>query len=539
MTTIVASMRWPRAPLWRGAVVGAFMLTVPGLLLGMGAATLLWRWRGTPNATRWGWASLSAVAVLGVPHPVWVAPIQLAMGARGASVLTSAVMQALVGPLAAMLLFRAPSGAARAAPLGLPAAGAQQAGVLLGRDASGRPVTLDLAGEATVAVIGQSGTGKTVDLIALVAQAVRLGWSAVVLDLKAGASLKADLGSLAAATGFPLSVFDPDDPHTLGFNPCAGSPDRVANALVSSFLYTGIADVYAQVALVMITAIVATHQALGKSVTIESIVESFDEAGWNALSKWARQHPPADPGAAQHWLGYLDALIKSGKTARVIAEGHVGMKSRLAALTQGGFGPLLRQDDAIDLAASVAQCGITYFGLSALARPTDVALVGNVLIQTLKQLAAQRHRQRDRVPCLVVIDEVPSLGDPAQLDTLLLQAREGGMTVVAASQFLPEDRALRATLLGAGVVIAHRVAAPDAAPLAEAFGEREVLEVRPSFDYTMGTVTRAMVQRRNTFTITPDQLRNLERGQAAVRIVRNRPAERAQIVWMHKEEMMP
>ncbi len=526
---------------WLGvSVIG--VLVAPGVLLGLLAAAFLWHRRATPLPARWGWASIAAggYALFG-PHAGWVWPGQVLAGAPLDRCLASTATQLLLGPLVALLVLHASSDRESntpSAPLLVPTSRDRSAPVLLGQDVHGRPCEVDLQGEATIAVVGQPGQGKTVDLINLIAQVLRLGWSVVVLDLKSGAALYE--GVTAVASGdkhLPLSVFNVDDPQTLGFNPCLGSAASIANALVSSFQFTGLADVYAQVGLVAVTTIVATLQALGKPVTIEAIVDCFDKKGHNRLQRWMREHPPTNPEDATRWLERLDTLMKSADGARVVAEGHTGMAKRLAALTQGSFGPLLRVENAIDLAANVARPSLTYVGLSALARPTDVALLGNVIIQAVKQLVAERHRQHDRVPCLLVIDETPALGAPAQLNDLLLQGREGGITVAAASQFLPEDDALRATLLGAGVVIAHRVAAPDAEALAEQFGTHETIEVSPNLDYTTGTISRASMHQGRTYNVSPDQLRNLERGQAAVRVVRKPAADRHQIVWMHKEEV--
>ena len=123
--------------------------------------------------------------------------------------------------------------------------------------------------------------------------------------------------------------------------------------------------------------------------------------------------------------------------------------------------------------------GVTYLGLPATAASEDVALVGRVLIQHLKQVAYEGLWSESPRPGLILFDEFASLGDAAQLVDLLLQAREARLAVVISTQQLPRESALlRKALLGAGVLIVHQVGAPeDADALARALGSRTGPEI--------------------------------------------------------------
>ena len=524
------------------ALVGA-----PGLLAAY-PLSALWRHRATAVATRWGCAVSGGLATLYLaPAFPWTWPGALLDGGSLGSVAVSAATEILLAPLAAQLLalcspVPAPVSAATVSPPAAAIPPHLPALVRLGTDELGRPVELDLAGEATIAVIGLPGKGKTMSLIRLAAESVRLGWSVVVLDLKGSGAMARAVKALAAREGLPLQLFDPSDPASLGYNPCAGRPDEVASKLTGSFSFDGVADVYSQVGLVAITRIVAALQGAGKPFRLDDVVAAFEATGladlqriYRELDKAARTAglPPPDMGP----LARLEGEIASAKAARLVQEGHLGIAKRLAALAEGAFNELLRREDTIDLAAASSATSLTYLGLPSLARPTDVALLAKVLLQELKVLADARLRQPDRVPMLLIIDELAALGEATQLVDLLLQSREAGIVVVASSQFLPRDIALRAALLGAGVVVAHGVATQDADLLAAQFGTHPVSTYTTTVDHETGTATRSALRRDEDDTVPANRLRELGVGEAALRVVKNRQPLRHRIIHVQREDI--
>ena len=524
------------------ALVGA-----PGLLAAY-PLSALWRHRATAVATRWGCAVSGGLATLYLaPAFPWTWPGALLDGGSLGSVAVSAATEILLAPLAAQLLALcspapAPVSAATVSPPAAAIPPHLPALVRLGTDELGRPVELDLAGEATIAVIRLPGKGKTMSLIRLAAESVRLGWSVVVLDLKGSGAMARAVKALAAREGLPLQLFDPSDPASLGYNPCTGRPDEVASKLCGSFSFDGVADVYSQVGLVAITRIVAALQGAGKPFRLDDVVAAFEATGladlqriYRELDKAARTAglPPPDMGP----LARLEGEIASAKAARLVQEGHLGIAKRLAALAEGAFNELLRREDTIDLAAASSATSLTYLGLPSLARPTDVALLAKVLLQELKVLADARLRQPDRVPMLLIIDELAALGEATQLVDLLLQSREAGIVVVASSQFLPRDPALRAALLGAGVVVAHGVATQDADMLAAQFGTHPVSTYTTTVDHETGTATRSALRRDEDDTVPANRLRELGVGEAALRVVKNRQPLRHRIIHVQREDI--
>jgi hypothetical protein len=165
--------------------------------------------------------------------------------------------------------------------------------------------------------------------------------------------------------------------------------------------------------------------------------------------------------------------------------------------------------------------GVTYLGLPATAASVDVALVGRLLIQHLKQVAYDALWSASPKPGLVLFDEFASLGDAEQLVDLLLQAREARLAVVVSTQQLPRDSAvLRKALLGAGVLMVHQVGAPeDADALARALGSRRGVEITRQITFgNPGVVVRRSLRGREEFFVRPDELARFEVGQTAVSV---------------------
>jgi hypothetical protein len=245
----------------------------------------------------------------------------------------------------------------------------------------------------------------------------------------------------------------------------------------------------------------------GQACTLDSLRYSLDETH---LAGLARRIADVELKAE------LVAMVNNPLHRTTLS----GVAGRLRALRYGVFGQwLLPSEHTLDLGQCLRSPGVTYLGLPATAASEDVALVGRVLIQHLKQLAYERLWRDAAHPSLVLFDEFASLGDATQLVDLLLQAREARLAVVVSTQQLPRDAAvLRKALLGAGTLAVHQVGAPeDAEALARALGSRSGTEIVRNVQLTpAGTVLRRMLRSRESFLIAPDELMHLPIGQAAV-----------------------
>ena len=212
-------------------------------------------------------------------------------------------------------------------------------------------------------------------------------------------------------------------------------------------------------------------------------------------------------------------LADLGKRGGVSAEALDGMRARLGALLQGEYGELFeREGEQLDLYEALERAGVTYVSLPALAVTKDTALMARVLIQDLKQAAHRRLQEESAPPALLVLDEFAALDDPEQICDLLRQAREARVAVLVSTQHLPDRAtayALRAALLGAGLLIAHRCGTEDAEAIAGVIGTEKGVEVTRQVEGGANTGLGS-VRRVDRYIVNPNAIKQLGTGEAVV-----------------------
>ena len=374
-----------------------------------------------------------------------------------------------------------------------------------------RPFDLKLPDDIAYHVFlpGASGTGKTTTLRRLADGALANGWGVVFVDCKAG-NLRYAAERLADRYGLAFNLVDPDDPATLGYDPCIGDPSAVANKLVGAFSYGPNAEIYKNIAMEAVPLVVRALQALGEDVTLEAINAAFNTGGLRRLAD------QLDDSEAR----VRSRLLALNTDERVIKDGYVGMRSRIGALLEGKFGDVFRNEAALDWQAALAAPSVTYIALSALAADSDVELMGRVIAQDLKQQCAARIRdrqQRQVCPVLAVFDEFAALREAEQLNDLLLQAREALMPTVIATQSIPLAPNLSRAALNAGLMICHRIESGDAQALADQFGTRTKNEVTQQIDWKTGFSEKGSARRVDAFNVHPNELRTFGIGVTAVK----------------------
>jgi len=392
-----------------------------------------------------------------------------------------------------------------------------------------RPFDLTLAEIAQhVFLPGATGSGKTTTIGRLADGALANGFGVIVVDCKGG-----DLGTTAARLAgrhrVPLNVVDPDalpdllasdSPRrpSLGYDPCSGDPADVANKLVGAFSYGPTAEIYKHTAMEAVPVVGRALRAAGLPLTLRTLYDAFGRGGMGALAS----------RVPQPFRGELEELGRGGTVA---ASGYSGLQRRLGALRQGKFGPLFSLRPALDWDVTLAAPAVTYIALRATAASEDVELMARVIVQDLKQVCARRLdsmlRGEDIVPVLIVLDEFAALREAEQLTDLLLQARQAQMPTVVSTQYIPENLAIQKAVLGAGLLVAHRVEAQDADALAAQFGTRRSTDVTYQIDYATAFSEKGSIRRVEQYVVHPNELRNLGTGRVAVRSV---PGDRHAIV---------
>jgi hypothetical protein len=392
----------------------------------------------------------------------------------------------------------------------------RDAGLDLGRIASAPPQSaaifahqrfwLELAElERHATLIGTTGSGKTTTLSRLIHAAIAGGWSVMVIDAKGG-RLANVCQALGATHPIPTRVWLPDHPASWTYDLCAGDATAIGNRLVGAFDHGREGQVYRNLSQALLPLAVRGLIDTGQRCTLDSLRYSLEEAHLAGLARKT-----------------LDVALKAELMAMLYDPLHrsalSGVVGRLRSLRFGVFGPwLLPSEHTLDLGDCLQSPGLTYLGLPATAASEDVALVGRVLIQHLKQVAYAALWSDRPQPGLVVFDEFASLGDASQLIDLLLQAREARLAVVVSTQQLPREQVLRKALLGSGTLLVHQVAAPeDADAMARALGTRSGTEVVRHIQLGPdGPTARRLLRSRESFVVSPDQLARLPIGQAAV-----------------------
>ena len=392
----------------------------------------------------------------------------------------------------------------------------QAASALARTLSSGQPFDLDLDELALhVFIPGASGMGKTTSLGRLADGCIAGGWSLGVVDCK-GTGLLPTAEALAASYQLPLRVIDPENADgTYGYNPCTGDGPAVANKLVGAFAFGADAQIYSQISMNVISVAVDAMRRAGQPVTVASLIAVLSKGG---LALLADALPRDDPARSD--LLDLDSLPASDITKR----GIEGMRARLRSLASGRFGPVFRAEPAIDWDAVTTEQAVTFFGLPTTAAPEDVALMGRVIIQDVKQLCGRRQRADARGeelrPLFLIIDEFAALGEPQQVVDLLLQARQARIIVALATQLLPEEDSIRKPAMQSGVLIIHRLEAEDADKLAAEFGTHEALKTTYAPAQNEEESDRLSLRPVEEFNFHPNDIKGLtQRGRAVVRSV--------------------
>ena len=372
---------------------------------------------------------------------------------------------------------------------------------------------------------GATGSGKTTTLERLADGAMASGSGLVIVDCKGG-SLGMTAKKLATRHGLPFIVVDPDDPATVGYNPCTGSPSDVANKLIGSFAFGETGEIYKQVGMNVIPLVVKGLNATGVPVTLVTIADSLDANGLRILAKKVDDlvqdnEDAPDPKTVElqtladqlrNFVGDADVAGKNGVS---------GLKFRLGALVQGSFGPLFKVANELDWDAVFATPTVVYVSLPVTAASEDVELLGRVIIQDLKQACGRRLRSGSDslTSTLIAIDEFAALKDAKQIIDLLLQARQAKLPLVLSTQLLPQDPDLRSAVLQAGLLIAHRLQAADAEEIAAQFGTRSSWKVTHQIDWETAQTQKGTIRDVDEYVVHPNTLRQLPQGTAAVRSV--------------------
>jgi len=518
---------------WRMRRPSPHALLIVGLVSSAAAAITLgaitwgwpWRWWLTVNGTSPWFPASSAL-----PHPMWpliarsVAAEVLAGPAWGAGILF--IRWTHEGMPSGMIQQQKRKQEERRRRLGLGATSETDPApscetFRLGAEAgNGAPVDLAYPGDVAqhISVLGKMGSGKTTTAARIIEGAMAAGWPVVIIDAKGFGSLRLVAQRFAQRFGVPFRLVAPDDPESLKYNPCRGTPSQISNKLIGAFTFGPEAEIYKNIALEVVPVLIRAMRAAERPVTLANLFRCLSADGMVGLT---RSIPEGHDTLREHVRDLSDRKAP-------YPAAYAGMRGRFGALLEGMYGQLFTVDTDdgpdrfLDMSDALADGGgLTYISLPAMEAAEDVELMARVLAQDIKQVAAARIARGETRYALLVLDEFAGLREATQLNDLLLQAREARICCAVCSQFLPnlmEAPVLRHALLSAGMFISHQCSSEDAETIAGLFGTQKAVEMTSQVDYATGASEKGSMRHVDEYRVHPNELRDLTRGTAAIRI---------------------
>lgn len=297
-----------------------------------------------------------------------------------------------------------------------------------------------------MAIIGQSGVGKTTLIESLLWQQTVRGGGWLFADAKIDRDTRDHLAYMAKALGredelYILDISDPANSHTM--NPILhGDPDEVASRLMnlipSSESNPG-ADFYRQSANHALTVIIAALQ-VGKRLYHFGDLSILMQSP-KALEKLERMTPPSPERRSLSI--FLDQFRKPGKEGVQIDVNRLkqvlgGMSGRIALFAQGKFGKVFNvYAPEIVLEEIILGSKMLYVSLPTMGKDTAALNLGKMVISDLRSAVAKiqdlPERLRPAIPSLAVLDEMGAYVMEG-VGRLFEQARSAGIMLAPAFQ---------------------------------------------------------------------------------------------------------
>jgi len=298
-----------------------------------------------------------------------------------------------------------------------------------------------------LAIIGQSGVGKTTLIESLLWQQTMRGGGWLFIDGKVDADTRNHVAYMAEAAGrqdelYVLDISNPENSNTM--NPLLeGDPDEVASRLMnlipSSENNPG-ADFYRQSANHALTVIIGALQAANKLYHFGDLSILLQSGA--AMETLERMTP--EGGAKRALAIFLDQFRKRGKDGDTMIDTDRlktvlgGMSGRIALFAQGKFGEVFNvYAPEIVLKDIVVQGKMLYVSLPTMGKDTAALNLGKMIILDLRSAVAVVQtlpsHERPKIPFVAVLDEMGSYVMKG-VSTLFEQARSAGIAMVPAFQ---------------------------------------------------------------------------------------------------------
>lgn len=298
-----------------------------------------------------------------------------------------------------------------------------------------------------LAIIGQSGVGKTVLGMNILWQQTARGGGWLFIDAKLDKDVRNQLAYMAHIHGrgdefYVMNVDDPENSNT--YNPLLnGDPDEIAsrllNLLPSSDNNPG-SDFYKQSANYALTVLVGALQAAKKRYTFMDLAIMLQSAA--AIGK-VESLIPLDSQAFMVLQVFLDQYKKKDKNGIQVDVDKIknilgGMSGRIAQFAQGKFGQVFNTTaPEIDLTDIVQNNKMCYCMLPTMGKDTAALNLGKMILSDLRTAVAKMQgltkAERPNPPFICFADEMGSYVMPG-ISRVFEQARSAGVMMIPAFQ---------------------------------------------------------------------------------------------------------
>ena len=298
-----------------------------------------------------------------------------------------------------------------------------------------------------LAIIGQSGVGKTVLGMNLLWQQTARGGGWLFIDAKLDKDTRDQLAYMTKVFGredefYVMNVDDPENSNT--YNPLlSGDPDEVAsrllNLLPSSDNNPG-SDFYKQSANYALTVLVGALQEAKKRYTFMDLAIMLQSAA--AIGK-VESLVPLDSQAFMVLQVFLDTFKKKDKNGVSVDTDRLkqilgGMSGRIAQFAQGKFGKVFNTTTPeIDLTDIVQNNKMCYVMLPTMGKDTAALNLGKMVLSDLRTAVAKMQgltkSARPNPPFICFADEMGSYVMPG-ISRVFEQARSASVMMIPAFQ---------------------------------------------------------------------------------------------------------
>lgn len=298
-----------------------------------------------------------------------------------------------------------------------------------------------------LAIIGQSGVGKTVLGMNLLWQQTARGGGWLFIDAKLDKDVRDQLAYMAKIFGredefYVMNVDDPENSNT--YNPLLnGDPDeissRLLNLLPSSDNNPG-SDFYKQSANYALTVLVGALQEAKMRYTFMDLAIMLQSAA--AMSS-LEQLIPLDSQAFRVFQVFIDQYKKKDKNGIQVDVDKIktilgGMSGRIAQFAQGKFGQVFNTaTPEIDLTDIVQNNKMAYVMLPTMGKDTAALNLGKMVLSDLRTAVAKMQgltkSERPNPPFICFADEMGSYVMPG-ISRVFEQARSAGVMMIPAFQ---------------------------------------------------------------------------------------------------------